>query len=96
MTLQLEMRCHRTILGIRYVTIDAVQNIIRQETSLLGNHVTTVKNRKLKWYSQHIRANTLSITILQSTTLGKRGGRGKSGLIISLNGQEDHSQRLRN
>lgn len=52
------MRCHRTILGIRYVTNDAVQNTIRQEKSLLGNLVTTVENRKLKYYSTIIRANT--------------------------------------
>lgn len=70
-----EMKCYRTILGTSYVeciTNDTVWDFITQETSPMEDFIFIMKG---KCYGHAIKSNSLSITVLQSSTLGKRKGR---------------------
>ena len=71
----LETRCFRRVLGISYK--DHITNIEvkRRIKSSIGEYVdllTTVKQRKLRWYGHVTRSNGLAKTILQGTVQGTR------------------------
>ena len=71
----MEMRCHCNILGIAYkdhVTNEKMHSMINHH---IGPHedLTTVKNKKLKWFSHITRSCGLTKTILQGTVERKRG-----------------------
>ena len=75
----LEIRCYCKILRISYK-----DNVISEEAcakiqQAVGPHVdlfTTVKRRKLQWYSHVSRSSGLAKTVLQGTMKrGKRQGR---------------------
>ena len=77
----LEMRCFRRILGISYVdhiTNEEVSNKITQAIGPYKDLLTTVKERKLRWYGHVTRSSGLAKTILQGTVQGgRRRGRQK-------------------
>lgn len=87
-----EMKCYRTILGTSYVeciTNDTVWDFITQEAGPMEDFIFIMKG---KCYGHVIRTNSLSTTILQSSTLGKRNGRQskkKNGLTRSLHGLDN-------
>ena len=77
-----EMRCYRKILRISYkdhVANDEVRAKIQQAIGPHGDHLTTVKRRKLQWYGHVSRSSGLAKTILQVTVEGGRrqGRQGK-------------------
>ena len=78
----MEMRVCRNILGISYkdrVTNEKVRSTIK---SHIGPHedLTTVTNRKLKWFGHVTRSSGLPKTVLQGTVEGKRKrGRQRKG-----------------
>ena len=77
----MEMRCFRKILRISYkdhITNEAVRNKIKQVIGPYDDLLTTVKKRKLKWYSHVSRSSGLAKNILQGTVRGgRRRGRQK-------------------
>ncbi|KAI0242443.1 Baculoviral IAP repeat-containing protein 7-B [Lamellibrachia satsuma] len=69
----MEVRCFRKILRISYidhVSNEAVRNKIKQAIGPYDDLLTTVKNRKLKWYGHVSRSSGLAKTILQGTVRG--------------------------
>ncbi|KAK3888946.1 hypothetical protein Pcinc_007014 [Petrolisthes cinctipes] len=71
-----EMRYYRRILGMSYmdhITNEEVQRKIRQHVGQYEELLTTVKRRKLQWYSHTTRSHGLAKTILQGTV--RRGRR---------------------
>ena len=71
----MEMRCYRKILHISYkdhVTNEEVRAKIQQAIEPYEYLLTTVKRRKLQWYSYVSRSSGLAKTILQGTVKGKR------------------------
>ena len=66
----MEMRCFRKILRISYkhhITNEAVRSKIKQAIGPYDDLLTTVKKRKLKWYSRVSRSSGLAKIILQGT-----------------------------
>ena len=89
----MEIRCFQEILRISYkdhVTNEAVRNKIKQAIGPYDDLLTTVKNRKLKWYSHVSRSSGLAKTILQGTVRGgdEEVDRIRGGKITSKSGQE--------
>ena len=69
------MKCYRKILHISYkdhVTDKDVCAKIQQATGPHADLLTTVKRRKLQWYSHVSRSSGLAKTILQGTVKGRR------------------------
>ena len=71
----LEMKCYRTILGISYT--EHVKNVTVRDTihMHIGPHedlLTSVKQRKLKWYGHVTRSSGLAKTVLQGSVRGRR------------------------
>ena len=65
-----EMRCLRKLLGITYrdhITNEEVQNRTRQTIGPHEDLLTTVKQRKLRWYGHITRSSGLAKTIMQGT-----------------------------
>ena len=70
----MEMRCIRKLLGITYrdhITNEEVQNRTRQAIGPHEDLLTTVKQRKLRWYG-HITRSGLAKTVMQGTVQGER------------------------
>ena len=78
------MKCYRKILHIPYkdhVTNEEVRAKIQQAIGPHENLLTTVKRRKLQWYSHVSRSSSLAKTILQGTVKGgRRQGRQRKRL----------------
>ena len=71
----MEMRCYLKILHISYkyhVTNEEVHAKIQQAIGPHGDHLNTVKRRKLQWYGHVSRSSGLAKTILQGTVKGGR------------------------
>ena len=72
----MEMRCYSKILHISnkdYVANEEVRAKIQQAIGPHEDLLTTVKRRKLRWYSHVSRSSGLAKTILQGTVKGGRG-----------------------
>ena len=70
-----EMRCFRRLLGISYkdhITNEEVKRRIESEIGPYTDLLTTVKQRKLRWYGHVTRSQGLAKTILQGTVEGGR------------------------
>ena len=70
-----EMRCFRRLLGISYrdhITNEEVKRRIQDEIGPYTDLLTTVRQRKLKWYGHVTRSRGLAKTILQGTVKGGR------------------------
>ena len=70
----LEMRCYRRLLTISYKDHVITRRFAKQkpETGVLGDLLTKVKKRKLKWYGHISSASGMAKTILQRTVKGAR------------------------
>ena len=71
----MEMRSFRRLLGISYrdhITNEEVRARIRQAIGPYKELLTSVKQRKLKWYGHITRASGLAKTVLQGTVQGGR------------------------
>ena len=69
------MRCLRKLLGITfrdYITNEEVRNRTRQAIGPHEDLLTTVKQRKLRWYGHITRSSGLAKTIMQGTVQGGR------------------------
>ena len=77
----METRCLRKLLGITYrdrITNEEVRNKTRQAIEPHDDLLTTVKQRKLRWYGHITRSSGLAKTIMQGTVQGgRRRGRQK-------------------
>ena len=71
----MEMRCLRKLLGITYrehITNEEVRNRTRQAIGPHEDLLTTVKQRKLRWYGHITRSTGLAKTVMQGTVQGGR------------------------
>ena len=71
----MEMRCFRRLLGITYrdhITNDEVKRRIKNHIGPYTDLLTSVKQRKLKWYGHITRSAGLAKTFLQGTVQGGR------------------------
>ncbi|XP_076445456.1 uncharacterized protein LOC143283171 [Babylonia areolata] len=71
----LEMRCFRKILNITYkdhITNEEVKRRVQNAIGPFKDLLTTVKERKLRWYGHVTRSDGLAKTILQGTVQGRR------------------------
>ena len=71
----MEMRCLRKLLGITYrehITNEEVRNRTRQAIGPHEDLLTTVKQRKLRWYGHITRSSGLAKTVMQGTVQGGR------------------------
>ena len=71
----MEMRCLRKLLGITYrehITNEEVRNRTRQAIEPHEDLLTTVKQRKLRWYGHITRSTGLAKTVMQGTVQGGR------------------------
>ena len=69
------MRCLRKLLGITYrehITNEEVRNRTRQAIGPHEDLLTTVKQRKLRWYGHITRSTGLAKTVMQGTVQGGR------------------------
>ncbi|XP_072016924.1 uncharacterized protein [Amphiura filiformis] len=77
----LELRCFRKILNISYkdhVTNEEVRTRVKHAIGPYDDLLTTVRQRKLRWYGHISRSSGLAKTILQGTVVGtRRRGRQK-------------------
>ena len=72
----MEMRCLRKLLGITYrehITNEEVRNRTRQAIGPHEDLLTTVKQRKLRWYGHITRSTGLAKTVMQGTVQGRQG-----------------------
>ena len=80
-TQAMEMRCLRKLLGIMYrehITNEEVRNRTRQAIGPHEDLLTTVKQRKLRWYGHITRSSGHAKTVMQGTVQGgRRRGRQK-------------------
>ena len=69
-----------------HITNDAVRDRIRQASGHYDDILTSVKERKLRWFGHVSRSAGLVMTILQGTVQGGEEGADKRsvGRIISL------------
>lgn len=79
---------YRTILDISYldhINNDQVRSKIQQHIGTQEDHLTTVKNRKLRWYGHVTRSDGLAKTVLRGTMIRFRGtGRQKKNCNDSI------------
>ncbi|XP_072025056.1 uncharacterized protein [Amphiura filiformis] len=71
----LELRCFRKILNISYkdhVTNEEVRTRVKQAIGPYDDLLSTVRQRKLRWYGHTSRSSGLAKTILQGTVNGSR------------------------
>ena len=71
----MDMRCLRKLHGITYrdhISNEEVRNRTRQAIGPHEDLLTTVKQRKMKWYGHITRSSGLAKTILQGTVQGGR------------------------
>ena len=71
----MEKRCLRKLLGITYrehITNEEVRNRTRQAIGPHEDLLTTVKQRKLRWYGHITRSTGLAKTVMQGTVQGGR------------------------
>ncbi|XP_072042720.1 uncharacterized protein [Amphiura filiformis] len=71
----LELRCFRKILSISYkdhVTNEEVRTRVKQAIGPYDDLLTTVRQRKLRWYGHISRSSGLAKTVLQGTVNGSR------------------------
>ena len=77
----MEMRCLRKLLAITYRDHISNEEVRNRTQRAIGPHedfVTTVKQRKLRWYGHITRSSGLAKTIMQGTVQGgRRRGRQK-------------------
>ena len=74
-TQAMEMRCFRRLLGISYrdrITNEEVKRRIQNQIGPYTDILTSVKQRKLKWYGHITRSSSLAKTFLQGTVQGRR------------------------
>ena len=64
-----EMRCLRRLLDISY---NKVPRRVTKQVRHYEDLLTTIKNRKLRWYEHVTRSEGLRTTILKGTVQGKR------------------------
>ena len=77
-----EMRCLRRILDISY---NKVPRRVTKQVRHYEDLLTTIKNRKLRWYEHVTRSEGLRTTILKGTVQGKRRrGRQKKSWADSI------------
>ena len=77
----MEMRCLRKLLGITYRDHISNEEVLNRTRQAIGPHedlLTTVKQRKLRWYGDIARSSGLAKTIMQRTVQeGRKRGRQK-------------------
>ena len=91
----MEMRCLRKLLGITYrepITNEEVRNRNRQAIGPHKDLLTTVKQRKLRWYGHITRSTGLAKTVMQGTVQGRRrrGRQRQRWETTSRNGRARH------